>query len=375
MAVEFYRHSLGEAESSVFREALAGTMLTTGKYARRAEELFEEYLGAKHCIVLDSCTAALHLGLLAADVGPGDEVITTPMTFVATANSVMMTGATPVFVDVERSTGNIDASLVEAAVTSRTKAIMPVHLYGHMCDMKALRRIADKHGLAIIEDAAHCVEGERDGVKPSGLGSCACFSFYATKNVTCGEGGLLSTNDDAFAAKVRRLSCHGIDKTAYDRYGKSYKHWDLLEMGWKYNLDNLRAALLIPQVPKIEEKLKRRESLCRLYEAAFDKLPLERPLVLSGTKSARHIQSVWVDPKRRDDILTYMQAKGIGVAVNYRTITNLKFFRESFGFKSGQFPVAQMIGDSTVTVPLYPDLEPSKVDEVVASLKEALCSA
>ncbi len=372
MAVEFYKHGLGKEESEIFQEALAGTMLTTGSYAQKAEAVFQEYLKAKNCIVLDSCTAALHLALLAAGIGPGDEVITTPMTFVATANSIMMTGATPVFVDVERQTGNIDASKIEAAITKSTKAIMPVHLYGHMCDMRSIREIAERSGLAVIEDAAHCVEGSRDGILPGQLGTCACFSFYATKNVTCGEGGMLSTNDDSFAARVRRLSCHGIDKTAYDRYGKSYKHWDLVEMGWKYNLDNLRASLLIPQIPKIDQKRDLREKICRHYEAAFDKMGLEHPVVLPGTKSARHMQSVWVKPERRDEILSAMQAKGIGVAVNYRTITNLSFFRERFNFKPGQFPVAQMIGDSTITVPLYPDLPLEKADEVIRALQESL---
>lgn len=372
MTVEFYKHSLGEEEKMLFEEAFAGTMLTTGKYAQKAETLFQEYLGVKHCIVLDSCTAALHLGLLASDIGPGDEVITTPMTFVATANSILMTGATPVFVDVEKETGNIDASKIEAAITNRTKAIMPVHLYGHMCDMKKIKLIADKYNLSVIEDAAHCVEGLRDGLRPGWLGTCACFSFYATKNVTCGEGGMLATNDDAFALRVRRLSCHGIDKTAYDRYGKAYNHWDLVEMGWKYNLDNLRASLLIPQIPKIDYKRSLREKVCLHYESALDKMGIAHPSVLPNTTSARHIQSIWVTPEKRDDILSAMQAKGIGVAVNYRALTELTYFREKFAFKQGMFPEAEKIGTSTITLPLYPDLPIEKADQVIKALIECI---
>jgi UDP-4-amino-4-deoxy-L-arabinose-oxoglutarate aminotransferase len=372
MAVEFYRHSLGEEEAEIFRKALSGTMLTTGHYAHEAENRFQEYLGISHCVVLDSCTAALHLALLACDIGPGDEVITTPMTFVATANSVLMTGAKPVFVDVEKATGNIDAKLIEAAITPRTKAIMPVHLYGHLCDMQKIKMIADRHGLAVIEDAAHCIEGIRDSVRPGRLGTCACFSFYATKNVTCGEGGMLATNDAAFAARVRRLSCHGIDKTAYDRYGKSYKHWDVVELGWKYNLDNLRASLLIPQIPKIDRKRNLREKVCRHYEKAFDAMGLEYPIVLPGTTSARHMQSFWIQSQKRDETLLAMQEKGIGVAVNYRVLTDLKYFKDTFSFKRGLFPEAERIGDSTITVPLYPDLTLESVDEVLRVLKKCL---
>ena len=187
--VPFYRHDLGEAELALLAEALKGEILTTGEYVVRFERQLADYLGRRHVLALNSCTGALHLSLLGLGIGPGDEVITTPMTFIATATAILEAGAKPIFVDVESDTGNIDAELIEAAITPRTKAIMPVHLYGLMCDMRALRVIADRYGLKIVEDAAHAIEGKRDGIGPAGLGETACFSFYATKNLTCGEGG------------------------------------------------------------------------------------------------------------------------------------------------------------------------------------------
>src|SRR5205823_9801106 len=186
-------------------EVLSGPILTTGEYVARFERRFAEALGRRHCIAVTSCTGGLHLSLLALGIGPGDEVITTPMTFIATSTAIIEAGARPVFVDVEPTTGNLDATKVEAAITERTRAILPVHLYGQMCDMRALRDIANHHGLFIVEDAAHCIEGTRDGVRPGLLGDTACFSFYATKNLTCGEGGAVVCNDDALLEKLRLL--------------------------------------------------------------------------------------------------------------------------------------------------------------------------
>ena len=189
MSIPFYRHDLGEPEIEAVRKVLAGPILTTGEVVESFERRFAAYLGIQHALAVTSCTGALHLSLLALGIGPGDEVITTPMTFIASSTAILEAGATPVFVDVESQTGNLDANNIEAAITPRTKAILPVHLYGQMCDMVTIRKIADEHGLFVIEDAAHCLEGVRDGVKPGELGDTACFSFYATKNLTCGGGG------------------------------------------------------------------------------------------------------------------------------------------------------------------------------------------
>lgn len=373
MNVPFYRHDLGEEEIAAISQACRGLILTTGAYARQAEEAVAGYLGLPQAVALDSCTAALHLALLALGVGPGDEVITTPMTFVATANAVVMAGATPVFVDVEPETGNLDAALVEAAITPRTKVILPVHLYGLLCDMRALRAIADRHGLAIVEDAAHCLEGRRDGVGTGELGDCACLSFYATKNICAGEGGMLVSRREDLARRVRLLSCHGIDRTAFDRYGKAYAHWDMPVMGWKYNLDNLRASLIPSQMRRIGANLAKREAVCRRYETELAGLPgLRLPRTDLAEVPARHLQTVWVAPSLRDEVLLELGRRQVGVAVNYRAVHLLSFYREKYGFAPGAFPVAEAIGDSTVTLPLYPGLTEAEQTYVIAQLGETL---
>ena len=204
--------------------------------------------------------------MLAYGIGPGDEVITTPMTFIATANAVIHAGATPVFVDVEPETGNINANLIENAITSRTKAILPVHLYGQMCDMKKIRKIADKNHLVVIEDAAHAIEVNRDEIRPGELGDAACFSFYPTKSITSGEGGAIATNNEGISEKLTKLRLHGMSKGAAERYSRRYEHWDMEMLGWKYNMDNIQAALLLNQLEHVEEFRDRREEICQKYE-------------------------------------------------------------------------------------------------------------
>ena len=230
---------------------------------------FAEYLNSQYVIGVTSCTAAIHLCLLAWGIEEGDEVITSPMSFCATANAVLHAGATPVFVDAEEATGNINAELIESKVSKRTRAIIPVHLYGQMCDMRKIRKIADKYNLVIIEDAAHCIEGERDGVKPGQIGDAACFSFYATKNITSGEGGAIAVNNADKAELLRLLRLHGIDKSAADRYTKRYQHWDMPVLGWKYNMDNIQAALLIGQLQRVDSLWEKRESIYKKYQKAF----------------------------------------------------------------------------------------------------------
>lgn len=375
MKVEFYRHNIGQAEKERVLAALDSIFLTTGEITTEFEQNLANYLGITATIGLMSCTAALHLALLAFDIGPGDEVITTPMTFIATANTILHAGATPVFVDVEASTGNLDANLVEKAITPKTKAIMPVHLYGHLCDMKALRELADKYKLKIIEDAAHCLEGTRDGFYAGQLGDAACFSFYATKSITCGEGGAIGFRDPNLADILRKLSLHGMSRSAADRYHGRYQHWDMELLGWKYNLSNIQAALLIPQLAQVEKHLARREEICQKYEKAFMDLPgVDFPKVLANTKSARHLFTIWVDPKIRDEKMFALQAAGINVAVNYRAIHLLKFYQETFGFQPGSFPIAENIGNSTITLPLYSKLTDLEVDYVIETVRKTFTS-
>lgn len=371
--IPFFMHDLGKAELDAVAEVLANPILTTGEWVARFESRFAEYLGVRHAVAVTSCTGALHMSLLALGIGAGDDVITTPMTFIATANSIMEAGATPVFVDVEPETGNLDAANVEAAITSRTRAIMPVHLYGQMCDMKALRAVADRYGLAIIEDAAHCVEGTRDGLKTGALGDTACYSFYATKNLTCGEGGAVVTNDDNLAGKLRLLRLHGMNKNANDRHKEGYKHWDMTMLGWKYNMDNIQAALLLPQMDRLEENWHKRESLARYYQENLWDIPnLSRPKTLPGVAHSWHLFPVWIGNGERDRVIQELQEAGVSVMVNYRAIHLLTFFSQTFGFKPGDFPNAEQIGDASLSLPLYPNMPTDHVDRVVELLRGIL---
>lgn len=371
--IPFYEHDLGQPELDAVADVLTGPILTTGATVARFEEAFARYLGCRHAIAVTSCTGSMHLSLLALGVGPGDEVITTPMTFIATSTAILEAGAIPVFVDVEETTGNLDASKVEAAITERTRAILPVHLYGHMCDMRALRAVADRHRLFLVEDAAHCIEGVRDGVRPAALSDTACFSFYATKNLACGEGGAIATNDDALAESLRLLRLHGMTKTAYDRSREGYRHWDMSVLGWKYNLDNIHAALLLPQLDRLEKNAEKRAALAGYYRKRLaDVTGVSMPHVVPGVRHAWHLFTIWLDPVRRDSMLDGLQARGIPSVVNYRAIHLLTYFRKTLGHARGTFPVAERIGDSTLSLPFYPKMTFETADVVVEGLKALL---
>ncbi len=373
MDIEFYIHHIGAAEKRLVSECLDGIFLTTGSYVKTFETEFARYLNLSHSVGLTSCTAGLHLSLEALGIGPGDEVITTPMTFIASATSIIHTGAVPVFADVDPETGLIDPEEIQKVITRKTRAILPVHLYGQMCDMKKIRALADAHHLKVIEDAAHCIEGKRDGYGPGQLGDVACFSFYATKNITSGEGGAIATNNPELADKIRLLRQHGMSREAADRYSGTYQHWDMPVCGWKYNMSNIQGALLIPQLSRISQLLERRRYLFRRYVSRLQDVPgVHLPGEIENSENACHLFTIWVDPERRDEILTEFGKAGIGVAVNYRAIHLLKYFRETFNTKRGDFPVAERIGDSTISLPFYPSMPDEHVDRVVDTLKQIL---
>ena len=373
--VEFFRHELGEAELDSLREALRGKFLTTGPMTARFEERFASYLGVPHVVGVTSCTAAMHLALLAREVGPGDEVITTPLTFMATPNAILHAGATPVFVDVDPVTGNIDPGAVEEAVGPTTRAILAVHLYGVLCDMRSLRRIADRHSLALIEDAAHCVEGSRDRARPGHLSDAACFSFYATKNLSAGEGGAIAVHDEGTRDLLRRLRLHGMTRDAHMRHdgpgaGPGY---DMDVLGWKYNMDTIQAALLLPQLERIDETLARRRRAWGWFIEEIDGIEgVELPRIPGGCESAFHIFSIRVDRSRRGPTLRALRERGIGCAVNFLPVHLLTYYREHFGIEAGALPVAESIGERTITLPFYPSITRDEVARVGRALRGAL---
>lgn len=371
--IEFYKHSIDEKDIQRANSVMRSIFLTTGREVNEFEKMFARYINQKYTVGLTSCTAALHLSLVALGIGAGDEVITTPMSFCATANAILHAGAKPVFVDVEEETGNLNASLIEPAITKKTKAVIPVHLYGQMCDMKKIHRTAKKNNLRVIEDAAHAIEASREGIRVGTLSDSGCFSFYATKNITSGEGGAVCTNNKAFADDIRMLRLHGIDKDAADRYTKLYHHWDMPLLGWKYNMDNIQAALLIGQLRRIESLRQMRDSLWRLYEEELHGLRGVRLLkTLPDAKHARHLFTVLVPPGKRDSILQALQKRGIGVAVNYRPIHLLAFYKKTYGYKKGCYPVAEEIGRRTISLPLYPSLKKKDLLYITRVLKEEL---
>ena len=374
--VSFFQHDLGAPELEQIAKVFSGAILTTGAFVEEAEKKLAEFLGVPHVLGVSSCTAGLHLSLMALGIGPGDEVITTPMTFVATLQAIQYAGAKPVLVDVERATGNIDVAQIEKAITPKTKAIMPVHLYGLMVDMKPLRALADKHGLAIIEDAAHCLEGQRDQLRPAHLGETACFSFFATKNITCGEGGAIATKDSALAAKLKLLRNHGMSKTSADRFREGYLHWDVDVLGWKYNMGNIEAGILLPQIPRIQPNHQKRVQLAERYMEALS--PLEKhiriPASVNSAVHARHLFPIWVAPQKRDALIQHFHKEGIPSVVNYRAVHLLTWFKNTLNYKLGDFPEAELIGDSTISIPFYPNMPLEHVDVVVDSLKRFFVS-
>lgn len=372
MKVEFYKHNLGNQEIETCVKVLRSLFLTTGKYVDDFEHALSRYLGVRYVVGLTSCTAALHLSLLAAGVGRGDEVITTPMSFVATANAICMTGARPIFVDVEKETGNMDANLVEKAITKKTKAILPIHLYGQMVDMIRITSIAKKHNLPVIEDAAHALEAQRDGMKPGQKSFSACFSFYATKSITSAEGGAFTTNNESLAKLVKKLRSHGISSELAQRERTGLKTYDVDVLGWKYNMDNVQAALLINQVKRIEKYRTRREEIAQKYSRAFSKRGIDIPKEYDNSKHGRHIFPIWVFVKRRDAILDYLNNNGVGAVINYPAIHLLSFYRKAFGFREGMFPNAESIAKREISLPLYAKLKDSEVEYVIKKVSEAV---
>ena len=371
--IEFFRHCIDDRDIERVNSVLRSIFLTTGKEVEEFEKNFSLYTGQKYTVGTTSCTAALHLSLIALGIGPGDEVITTPLSFCATSNSILHAGAKPVFVDVEEETGNLNAELVESAINERTKAIMPVHLYGQMCDMRKLKRLAQLYKLKIIEDAAHSIEAKREGIGVGQLADTACYSFYATKNITSGEGGAITTDSDLLADKFRMLRLHGINKGAADRYTKQYEHWDMPILGWKYNMDNIQAALLLGQLERIEALLHKRDALWKEYEEALQGIyGVSLLKTIPNVKHARHLFTVLVPHAKRDEILWGLQRRNIGVAVNYRPIHLLKFYRDTFGFSEGDYPVAEEIGKRTISLPFHTFLRTEEIKYVVQALEEEL---
>lgn len=384
---------LGDDEVAGVTDSLRRRWIGTGPKVAAFEAAFAAYKGvdAAHAVAVNSCTAALHLSILALGIKPGDEVITTPMTFCATVNAILHAGATPVLADVDPLTFNIDPRAIERKITRKTRAILPVHFAGRSCDMAAIMKIARAHRLKVIEDCAHAIEtGRRDPRVPAFLrkagtfGDVGCFSFYATKNVTTGEGGLVLARSRAIADRLKRLALHGMSKDAWKRYSDSgYVHYDVVELGYKYNMTDLQAAIGLPQLARVEAHWKRRRAVWARYQAAFADLPVDLPP--EPDRDERHAYHLYTPLVRkeapvpgktvahkRDFILSALTAEGIGAGVHYRALVDHPYYRRALGWKRADAPAAAHIGDRTFSLPLSPALTDQDVDDVIRALRKVL---
>jgi UDP-4-amino-4-deoxy-L-arabinose-oxoglutarate aminotransferase len=374
MKVPFFRHDLSTEYSALVAGVLSSAFLTSGGVGRKVEGMLCNYFGTKYAVLVNSWTNGAIAALLALDIGPGDEVIVPAQTFIATANAAELIGARAVFVDVDPHTLLVTPASVKKAVTPRTKAVIPVHLYGQMVDVAALKEeLSNRPDIAIVEDSAHCFEGELNGDKPGTHSRCAIFSFYATKNVTCGEGGAIVTNDTLFYERVLQTRMHGMSAGAIDRFKLGgYRHWDMIRMGMKANLPDLLACLLPPQIDAIDERLPRREEICTAYELAFANTPIELPRRVGNGKHARHLFVIHVPPKIRDAAIAVFGDNGIGVTVNYRAVPTVTFYRDKYKYDETSFPVSEKWGAGTITLPLYPSLRRNEQSHVIEIVRDKI---
>jgi dTDP-4-amino-4,6-dideoxygalactose transaminase len=361
--------------------SLRAAWLGTGPKVARFEEQFRAYKRALYAAAVNSCTAALHLSLLAADIGPGDEVVVPALTFAATVNAIIHTGATPVLADVDPVTMNIDPSDLAARITPRTRAAIPVHFAGRPCDMDAIESICAGAGVTIVEDCAHAVETEHRGRKVGTIGRFGCFSFYATKNLTTGEGGMILTRSEEDAARVKILALHGMSKDAWKRFSdEGYRHYEIVEAGFKYNMMDIQAAIGLHQLERLEANWITRQDIWDDYQRAFANLPITLPADASADmRHAYHLYTILVDETTakigRDAFLDGMTAQGIGVGVHYLSIPEHGYYQQRFGWVPEAYPNAMRIGRQTVSLPLSARLTEHDRSDVVEAVHRVLGSA
>ncbi len=395
--IPFHRPSITQAEIDAVSAVLRSGWLTTGPKVRELEAAVTKYVDgsapgagatagahALHGVALSSCTAALHLSLIAAGVGPGDEVVTSPYTFVSTGETILYLGAKPIFVDVEPSTKNIDPSKVHSALTKKTKAIVSISIAGHPCRAAEIAAIARGHNIPVIEDAAHSLTARIWDAPVGTQADITCFSFYATKGVTAGEGGMAVTARQDWADRIRRLCLHGLSDAAWSRYGKGgWWEYDVTELGYKYNLTDIQAALALTQMGRAEEMRSRREAIARRYtEGLRGVRGLSTPAQAPGVRHAWHLYQIAVatggdGPGRavpdgrldRTALALALREDGIGTSVHFKPLHLFQYYQERVGVRSGQFPVAERCFQETLSLPIYPDLTDSEVDRIMDRIR------
>ena len=377
----FGKPYIGEQEIAEVVDTLRSGWIGTGPKVAAFEEAFREYVGADYAIAVASCTAALHLSVQVAGFGPGDEIITTPMTFCATANAIVHAGVTPIFADIDRRTMNVDPVHVEAAITPATKAILPVHFAGRPCAMDEIREIAERHGLMIIEDAAHAIESRTAKAKVGAIGDLTCFSFYVTKNVVTAEGGMITTNRSDWVDRLKTSALHGMNRDAWRRYSDAgFKHYQVESAGFKYNMTDIQASLGIHQLRRVEDNLQRRMEIWSRYDAAFAGWPLRLPAPPDPDEvHARHLYTVLVDEADagvdRDAFQLRLHKRNIGTGIHYIAVHLQPYYARTWGFRRGDFPEAEYISDRTLSLPLGGNMSDRDVDDVIEAVVDSLRSA
>jgi dTDP-4-amino-4,6-dideoxygalactose transaminase len=369
---------LGEEEIEEVVSCLRSGWIGTGPRVARFEEDFKRYKKCEHAVAVNSCTAALHLSLIAAGIGPGDEVIVPALTFCATINAVCHVGATPVLADVDDATMNIDPVDVASKLSAKTRALIPVHFAGRPCSMRALMEIVDQNGLTLVEDCAHAIESEYGGRKAGTFGDFGCFSFYATKNVTTAEGGMVLVKSADDAARLKRLALHGLSSDAWRRYSDDgYRHYLVTELGYKSNMTDLQAALGIHQLARVNDNWERRQKIWEYYKHELRDLPIGLPKDPEpDTKHAYHLFPIQLDPARskveRDEFLRRMTRENIGVGVHYLSIAEHPYYKSCFGWRTEDYPNSMTIGRTTVSLPLTAGLENGDLEDVVCAVRRSL---
>jgi len=369
---------LGEEEYEEVLDTLRSGWITMGPKTRQFEEAFARHVGASHAIAVSSCTAGLHVALVAGNIGPGDEVITTPLTFCSTANVIVHQGAVPVLADVRPDTYNIDPEEIERRLTPRTKALIPVHLGGQPCQMEAIQALADEHDLLVIEDAAHALGAEYKGRRIGTFRDVTVFSFYATKNLTTGEGGMVCTEDEDLAERISILRLHGISSDAWKRYSdKGAWYYEVLLPGYKYNMTDVQAALGLHQLAKQERFQQLREEYARIYTEAFADLPeIHAPYVKDHVRHAWHLYLIRLDLDRltidRGQFIEALRRQNVGASVHFIPLHLHPYYQVRYGFKKGDYPVAESVYEGIVSLPLYPKMTRKDVDDVIEAVSRVI---
>ena len=374
MNIPFAPPYITEDEINAAIEVLRSGWLSMGYKTLEFENKFAEYIGSKHAVATNSCTSALFLSLKVLGIKKGDEVITTPFTFAATANVIVHCGAKPVFVDIEEETYNINADKIEEKITDKTKAIIVVHYGGQPADMKKIMKIAREYDLKVIEDAAHAVGSEYEkGKKVGSFGNLTCFSFYATKPMTTGEGGMITLNSDDLNEELRILRLHGISRDAWKRYLEMDNwYYEVIEAGYKFNPTDISSAIGLEQLKKLDWMNERRKEIAEYYNEHLQGLDIIRPHIDSNVKSSYHLYPIRLINYDRNKFIKKMAQNGIGTSVHFIPLHLMPFYRKRYGYKRGDFPVAEKVFENIVSLPIYPQLTEKQLEFIVKSIKEII---